>query len=78
MATEPLNKTVEIAPQEGLSDKLIAPGHDFVSVTNKIRFSIILFSYTPPANTLKGRNPHLRRAGIGFRISGRRVTQETI
>ena len=33
-------------------------------------FPIILFSYAPPANTLKGRNPHLRRAGTGFRISG--------
>ena len=46
MATEPQNKPVAIAPVEGFSDKLIAPGHDFVTVTDKIS-SLVLTPHTP-------------------------------
>jgi Ni/Fe-hydrogenase subunit HybB-like protein len=46
MATEPLNKTVATAPPEGFNDRLIAPGHDFVTVTDKIS-SLVLTRKTP-------------------------------
>jgi molybdopterin-containing oxidoreductase family membrane subunit len=46
MATEPLNKTVATASAEGFSDRLVAPGHDYATVTDKIG-SIVLTRKTP-------------------------------